>query len=116
MPFTLGETREYLQSRGVRWPEQMLAECYMVMGGIPYYLQQIDRSMSLAQNVDRMFFIMAENHRRPSKYYLEERNNWNWWRHTQKQMNAGLLKPERVELFKKMLEEGEKYRRVNQYD
>ncbi|MBO4802312.1 MAG: hypothetical protein J5545_10675 [Bacteroidaceae bacterium] len=56
MPFTLGETREYLQSRGVRWPEQMLAECYMVMGGIPYYLQQIDRSMSLAQNVDRMFF------------------------------------------------------------
>ncbi len=56
MPFTLGETREYLQSRGVRWPEQMVAECYMVMGGIPYYLQQIDRSMSLAQNVDRMFF------------------------------------------------------------
>ena len=59
--------------------------------------------------------FMAENHRRPSKYNLEERNNWNWWRHTQKQMNAGLLKPERVELFKKMLEEGEKYRRVNQY-
>jgi Predicted ATPase (AAA+ superfamily) len=56
MPFTLGETREYLQSRGVRWSEQTLAECYMVMGGIPYYLQQIDRSMSLAQNVDRMFF------------------------------------------------------------
>ena len=22
--------------------------------------------------------FMAENHRRPSKYYLEERNNWNW--------------------------------------
>ncbi len=28
----------------------------MVMGGIPYYLQQIDRRMSLAQNVDRIFF------------------------------------------------------------
>ena len=24
--------------------------------------------------------FMAENHRRPSKYYLEERNNWNWMR------------------------------------
>ena len=59
--------------------------------------------------------FMAENHRRPSKYNLEERNNWNWWRHTQKQFGAGELKPERVELFKKMLEEGEKYRRVNQY-
>ena len=59
--------------------------------------------------------FMAENHRRPSKYNPEERNAWNWLRHTQKQMNSGLLKPERVELFKKMLEEGEKYRRVNQY-
>jgi len=59
--------------------------------------------------------FMAENHRRPSKYNLEERNNWNWWRHTQKQLNAGLLKQERVELFNKLLECGEKYRRVNQY-
>lgn len=56
MPFSLGETNAYLQSRGVRWPAQTIAECYMVMGGIPYYLQQIDGTMSLAQNVDRMFF------------------------------------------------------------
>ena len=56
MPFSLGETNAYLQSRGVRWPAQTVAECYMVMGGIPYYLQQIDGTMSLAQNVDRMFF------------------------------------------------------------
>lgn len=55
-PFSLGETSAYLQSRGVRWPAQTVAECYMVMGGIPYYLQQIDGTMSLAQNVDRMFF------------------------------------------------------------
>lgn len=59
--------------------------------------------------------FMAENHRRPSKYNMAERNNWNWWRHTQKQLNAGLLKPERVELFQKMIEEGEKYWRVNQW-
>ena len=59
--------------------------------------------------------FMAENHRRPSKYNLEERNDWNWIRHQQKQMNAGLLKPERVELFMKLVEVGEKYRRVNQY-
>ena len=68
----------------------------------------------LAKYNEIMAFL-AENHRRPSKYNLEERNNWNWWRHTQKQMNAGLLKPERVVLFKKVLVEGEKYRRVNQY-
>ena len=56
MPFTLGEAHQYLQSRGVRWSIETVAECYMVMGGIPYYLQQIDKSLSLAQNIDRMFF------------------------------------------------------------
>lgn len=41
--------------------------------------------------------FMADNHRRPSKYNMEERNNWNWIRHTQKQYGAGELKAERVE-------------------
>ena len=59
--------------------------------------------------------FMAENHRRPSKYNLEERNDWNWIRHQQKQMNSGELKPERVEMFEKMLDLCERYRRVNQY-
>ncbi len=59
--------------------------------------------------------FMEENHRRPSKYNFEERNNWNWIRHQQKQMNAGLLKPERVELFKKLVVLSEKYKHVNQY-
>lgn len=31
-------------------------------------------------------------------------------------MNAGELKPERVEMFKQLLEIGEKYRHVNQYE
>jgi hypothetical protein len=30
-------------------------------------------------------------------------------------MNAGELKPERVEMFKQLLELGEKYKHVNQY-
>ena len=47
--------------------------------------------------------FMAENHRRPSKYKPEERNAWNWLRHTQKQMNAGELKLERVVMFEKVL-------------
>ena len=37
------------------------------------------------------------NKRRPSKYTPDERNAWNWLRHTQKQY-ASRLKPERVEL------------------
>lgn len=55
------------------------------------------------------------NKRRPSKYNPEERNAWNWLRHTQKQMHAGKLKPERVALFQKLLELGDIYKHVNQY-
>ena len=59
--------------------------------------------------------FMAENHRRPSKYYLEERNNWNWMRHQQKLMGKGEMKEERVELFKELLSLDEKYRHKNQW-
>ena len=55
------------------------------------------------------------NKRRPSKYTPEERNAWNWLRHTQKQYGSGELKAERVEMFEKLLEMGEKVRRVNQF-
>lgn len=51
---------------------------------------------------------------RPSKYNHEECNSWNWFWHTQKQSDTGTLKLERVALFQKLLELGEKYWRVNQ--
>lgn len=59
--------------------------------------------------------FMAENHRRPSKFVDEERGMRNWWKHQQKLMNAGELKEDRVEMFKELLEVGERYRHVNQY-
>ena len=59
--------------------------------------------------------FMAKNHRRPSKFIDEERGLRNWWKHQQKLLNAGALKPERVEKFKELLEVGEKYKHVNQY-
>lgn len=55
-PFNLGECREYLRSAGFRYEEKDIVECYMVMGGIPYYLSLLETGLSLAQNVDRMFF------------------------------------------------------------
>ena len=54
-------------------------------------------------------------HRKPSKFIPEERNMRSWWKHNKKLMNAGELKPERVEMFKQLLELGEKYKQVNQY-
>ena len=59
--------------------------------------------------------FMESNKRRPSKFIPEERGMRNWWKHQQKLVNAGELKEDRVELFKVLLELGEKYRHKNQY-
>ena len=54
--FTLSETKEYLESQKFKWDNLSIAECYMILGGIPYYLHLLDKNRSLAQNVDRLFF------------------------------------------------------------
>ena len=53
--------------------------------------------------------------RNPSRHRIEEHDMLNWLKATRKRMNAGELKADRVELFQKLLEIGEKYKRVNQY-
>jgi len=55
-PFTLHETEQYLLSRGISWNRYQIAECYMILGGTPLYLRMLDRSLSLTQNVDNLFF------------------------------------------------------------
>ena len=35
---------------------EQIIECYMVFGGIPYYLNLINRRLSLAQNIDELMF------------------------------------------------------------
>ena len=60
-------------------------------------------------------FIERE-HRNPSKYRIEEHDYLNWLKANRKVMNAGKMKPERVEKFKELLEMMEQYRRKNQYE
>ena len=61
--------------------------------------------------------FIETNKRNPSKYDAEERGLYcNWLHHNRKQMNAGTLKPERVEKFRKLLEMTEQYRRKNQWE
>ena len=55
-PFTLGEAEKLLISQGVSMSRYEIAEAYMIMGGIPYYLKMIDPRLSLAQNIDRLMF------------------------------------------------------------
>lgn len=60
--------------------------------------------------------FIETNHRNLSKYDLEERRLYTWMKHNRKQMNAGVLKPERVAAFKELLALCEQYKRVNQYE
>lgn len=60
--------------------------------------------------------FLETNHRKPSKFIPEERNMRSWWKHNKKLMNAGEMKEDRLPLFKILLNIGEKYRRVNQYE
>ncbi|GHT74968.1 ATPase [Bacteroidia bacterium] len=55
-PFTLQETEQFLKSRNIAMKRIQIIECYMIMGGIPYYLEQIDRTTGLSQNIDNLFF------------------------------------------------------------
>ena len=56
-----------------------------------------------------------ENHRNPSKHRIEEHDMLNWLKANRKVLNAGKMKPERVEKFRKLLEMTELYKRKNQY-
>ena len=55
-PFTLGECEAFFQDRGIRFSRYDIVQSYMAVGGIPYYLGYMKKGLSLAQNIDQMFF------------------------------------------------------------
>lgn len=55
-PFNLHDVEQYLLQKKISWSHYDIAECYMIMGGIPYYLSLLDNSFTLKQNIDRLFF------------------------------------------------------------
>lgn len=55
-PFTLGETEQYLLSKGIEWDRLSIVQIYSVLGGIPYYLSLIDKNDSATLAVDHLFF------------------------------------------------------------
>ena len=55
-PFTLHECEEYLLSRKILFNRHQILQCYMILGGIPYYWSLLKKGQSLSQNVDHLFF------------------------------------------------------------
>lgn len=55
-PFTLRETEMFLKAKNVVLDRYQILTIYMVMGGIPYYLEQIKKGQSATQNIEKIAF------------------------------------------------------------
>ena len=56
MPFSLKECEAFYASNDIPISRLEIIQSYMVFGGIPYYLNLINRRMSLTQNIDALLF------------------------------------------------------------
>ncbi|MDR3266284.1 MAG: AAA family ATPase [Tannerella sp.] len=55
-PFTLLECEQYFKFKRIEINRKQIAECYMIMGGIPFHLSKIKKGLSISQNIDNLFF------------------------------------------------------------
>jgi hypothetical protein len=56
LPFTLKETKDYLKYRNITFEPIQLLQLYMVVGGVPHYLNAIERGCSVQQNIEKLCF------------------------------------------------------------
>lgn len=55
-PFNLRDTQKYVNTNKLNKSTKQILDMYMVLGGIPLYLQQIKRGLSAAQNIEQICF------------------------------------------------------------
>lgn len=59
LPFTLPETKNYLQSLAVNLDNYQVLQLYMSLGGVPYYLKNVERGESATQAINRICFTQT---------------------------------------------------------
>ncbi|MBQ8094840.1 MAG: AAA family ATPase [Clostridia bacterium] len=55
-PFNLYECEQFFISKGLSLSRYDIAQTYMMLGGIPYYLNYFEKSLSVSQNIQSLFF------------------------------------------------------------
>lgn len=56
-PFCLSEVEKFLKQRkGIIWNRYQILEAYMIFGGIPYYLDMLEKGLPFDRNIDNLFF------------------------------------------------------------
>lgn len=56
LPFTLHECEAFLKEKGINFSKYDIVQSYMILGGIPFYLDYYERDLSFAQNIDNILF------------------------------------------------------------
>lgn len=56
MPFTLSETKSFLEAKNIEISNYQIIQIYIAIGGIPHYLEQIIKGKSAAQNIQDLCF------------------------------------------------------------
>ena len=75
----------------------------------------MDQETRWLNRYNEVMKFMEREHRKPSKYYPEEKLKFHFIHHNKKLYNAGSMKSERIEAFEKLLWLCEEYKRKNQY-
>ena len=55
-PFTINETKQYFNLKKFKYTDKEIMECYICIGGIPYYLDRFDENKTVHQNIHAIFF------------------------------------------------------------
>jgi AAA+ ATPase superfamily predicted ATPase len=56
LPFNIQETNLFLKNKGIKYTEYDTIQLYMILGGVPHYLEKINRGLSVTQNIDALCF------------------------------------------------------------
>ena len=62
LPFTLWECEQYFKRHGFHLSRYEIAVAYMAFGGVPYYLDRMDKEKNLSENIDDFFFKEEKIH------------------------------------------------------
>jgi uncharacterized protein len=82
-PFTLQEIEQFLRAKNFQIERFQIVELYAILGGIPFYLDELETGLSVAQNIDKLCFS-----------------------------GTGLLRNEYQNLFKSLFKDAEKHEAV----
>lgn len=56
LPFNLRETELYLTKNGLSYTRYDIIQIYMALGGVPHYLEKLQKGLSVSQNIDNLCF------------------------------------------------------------